>query len=325
MHVKSLKVFCDVVGRRSFSLAASENGISQSGASQIVHQLEDSLGVRLIDRSKRPFVLTAEGEVYYEGCRKLVHRYLALVEEVRTLHQYVAGRVNVASIYSVGLSYGKQLIDRFTEQYPKTTVHMEYHHPDRVYELVAEGQVDIGLVSYAQSNRSITAIRWREEPMTLVCSPHHPLAARQRVAATEVDGLRIIGFDRGLPIRRNIDRQLAEFGIEVDVDSAFDNVDTIKRAIVVNAGASFLPAPSVHSELASGELLSVCIENVSLTRSLGIIHRRGVELGHTAQRFVELLTGSSYAPNDSAGTRPRPSVQETAEDNEHRKIERVMA
>jgi DNA-binding transcriptional LysR family regulator len=325
MHVKSLKVFCDVVGRRSFSLAASENGISQSGASQIVHQLEDSLGVRLIDRSKRPFVLTAEGEVYYEGCRKLVHRYLALVEEVRTLHQYVAGRVNVASIYSVGLSYGKQLIDRFTEQYPNTTVHIEYHHPDRVYELVAEGQVDIGLVSYAQSNRSITAIRWREEPMTLVCSPHHPLAARQRVAATEVDGLRIIGFDRGLPIRRNIDRQLAEFGIEVDVDSAFDNVDTIKRAIVVNAGASFLPAPSVQSELLAGELVSVCIENVSLTRSLGIIHRRGVELGQTAQRFVELLTGSAYVPNGSAGTRSRASTLETVEDNEHRKIERVIA
>jgi DNA-binding transcriptional LysR family regulator len=75
MHVKSLKVFCDVVGRRSFSLAASENGLSQSGVSQIVHQMEENLGVRLIDRSKRPFVLTAEGEVYYEGCRKLVHRY----------------------------------------------------------------------------------------------------------------------------------------------------------------------------------------------------------------------------------------------------------
>ena len=63
MHLKSLKVFCDVVGRRSFSRAADENGISQSGASQMVHHLEEYLGVKLIDRSKRPFVLTAEGEV----------------------------------------------------------------------------------------------------------------------------------------------------------------------------------------------------------------------------------------------------------------------
>ena len=77
MHFKSLKVFCDVVGRRSFSRAASENGISQSGASQTVNALEEHLGVKLIDRTKRPFVLTPEGEVYYEGCRKLVQRYFA--------------------------------------------------------------------------------------------------------------------------------------------------------------------------------------------------------------------------------------------------------
>ena len=93
MHLKSLKVFCDVVGRRSFSRAASENGISQSGASQIVNALEEQLGVQLIDRTKRPFVLTPEGEAYYEGCRKLVQRYFALEEEVRTLHDEVAGRV----------------------------------------------------------------------------------------------------------------------------------------------------------------------------------------------------------------------------------------
>jgi len=64
MHLKSLKVFCDVVSRRSFSRAADENGISQSGASQVVHQLEERLGVRLIDRSKRPFVLTPEGQTF---------------------------------------------------------------------------------------------------------------------------------------------------------------------------------------------------------------------------------------------------------------------
>ena len=96
MHMKLLKVFCDVVGQRSFSRAADENGISQSGASQMVHQLEDHLGVRLLDRSKRPFVLTPEGEVFHEGCRKLVQRYFALEEEVRTLHAEVSGRVSVA-------------------------------------------------------------------------------------------------------------------------------------------------------------------------------------------------------------------------------------
>ena len=217
MNVKSLKLFCDVVGRRSFSQAAAENGMTQSGASQIVHQLEDSLGVRLIDRSKRPFLLTAEGELYYEGCRRLVQRYDALEEQVRALHQDVGGRVGIASIYSIGLSYGRQLVERFTARYSKATVNIEYHHPDRVYELVAGDRVQLGLMSYAQTTRLIKAAPWFEEPMTLVCAAEHWLAERRRVGREELQGLEIVGFDRELKIRRHIDRQLAEHGIEVQV------------------------------------------------------------------------------------------------------------
>ena len=289
MHIKSLKVFCDVVGRRSFSRAATDNDISQSGASQIVHHLEDSLGVKLIDRSKRPFVLTAEGEVYYEGCRKLVQRYYALQEEVQSLHQEVEGRVNVASIYSGGLSYGKQLVDEFTRRHPKAAIHIEHHHPHRVYELVAEDQVDVGLISYAQATRTVKAIHWCEEPMTLVCAPNHPLAQAESIALKDLDGLEIIGFDRDLKIRRRIDRHLAERGVEVCIRMAFDNIDTIKRAIEVNSGASFLPQPTVHSELRTASFVAIPVRGLDLVRPLGIIHRRGVELGKTARRFVQLL------------------------------------
>ena len=62
MHTRWLKIFCDVVDHGSFSRAAEVNGVSQSNASQVVHQLEERLGVQLIDRSKRPFVLTPEGK-----------------------------------------------------------------------------------------------------------------------------------------------------------------------------------------------------------------------------------------------------------------------
>src|SRR5688572_10199487 len=201
MHLKSLKIFCDVVGRRSFSRAASENGISQSGASQIVNGLEEHLGVQLIDRTKRPFVLTQEGEVYYEGCRKLVQRYFALEEEVKTLHEEVAGRGSVASIYSIGLSHMNRLVERLLQAVPKANVRGQYQHPDRVYELVESDQVDLGLVSFPRSNRAIKATAWREEPMVLVCAPNHRLASREQVALTELHGLELVAFDSDLEIR----------------------------------------------------------------------------------------------------------------------------
>lgn len=289
MQIKSLKVFCDVVRHRSFSRAASENDISQSGASQLIHQLEQRLGVKLIDRSKRPFVLTPEGEVYYKGCRELVERYQALEDGVRTLHDEVAGRVRVASIYSVGLHHMSRYMQDFMSQYPRANVRLEYLHPHRVYESVENDKADIGLVSYAKSSRTIQAIEWREEPMVLVCAPTHRLAACSTVEIGALDGERMIGFENGLTIRREIDYVLHERHVGVEVVMEFDNIETIKRAIEIDAGIGLLPEPTVVREVETGALAAVPLEGVDLVRPLGIIHRRGRELTSTASRFIELL------------------------------------
>jgi DNA-binding transcriptional LysR family regulator len=289
MQLKSLKVFCDVVGWRSFSRAADENGISQSGASQVVNQLERRLGVKLIDRSKRPFVLTPEGEAYYEGCRKLVQRYDALEDQVRTLHEEVSGRVRVVSIYSVGLHHMSRYLQTFLSQYPKANVRLEYQHPHRVYEAVEKDHADLGLVSYPRASRTIEAIPWREEPMVLVCAPGHRLAGCASLALEELAGEKIIAFDGDLTIRREIDRVLQLHHAEVDVVMEFDNVETLKRAVEIDAGVALLPQPTVLREVEAGTLAMVPLATDELVRPLGIIHRHGKELGGTTRRFIELL------------------------------------
>lgn len=289
MHLRSLKIFCDVVRQRSFSRAADENNMSQSGASQLVHQLEERLGVKLIDRSKRPFVLTPEGRLYYEGCRGLVERYFSLEDKVRTLHREVAGRVRVASIYSAGLHHMNRSIQLFMGDHPKANVRLEYLHPHRVYEAVESDTADLGLVSYPRSSRSIQAEPWRIEPMVFVCAPEHRLARRKRIALEDLDGEGFIGFDDDLTIRREIDRVLHQHHLDVRYAMEFDNIETIKRAIEINTGVGLLPEPTVVHEVESGSLVSVPLAGDELVRPLGIIRRRGKELSPTARLFIEHL------------------------------------
>ena len=293
MHLKSLKVFCDVVSRRSFSRAADENGISQSGASQVVHQLEERLSVRLIDRSKRPFVLTPEGQTYYDGCRKIVQRYFELEDEVRTLHDEVAGRVVVASIYSVGLHHMNRSLQDFLALHPKANVRLEYLHPRRVYEAVENDEADLGLVSYPRSSRTLVAKVWRQEPMVLVCAPEHPLARASAVGLESLHGQSMICFESSLMIRREIDRALQLRHVEIQVAMEFDNIETIKRAIEINAGVGLLPEPTVLREVDGGTLVRVPLTTDELVRPLGIIFRRGKQLTGTARRFMEALVRSS--------------------------------
>ena len=140
MHIRFLKIFCDIVDLASFSRAAEANGVSQSNASQVVHQLEERLGVQLIDRSKRPFVITPEGKRFLEGCRVIVQRYDDLEREVRSLHEAVVARLTVASIYSVGLAHMSRFLREFLAANPKADVRLEYLHPHRVYEAVDRGR-----------------------------------------------------------------------------------------------------------------------------------------------------------------------------------------
>jgi DNA-binding transcriptional LysR family regulator len=309
MHLKSLKILCDVVYRRSFSRAAEDNGISQSGVSQVITQLESRLGVKLIDRSKRPFALTSEGEVYYEGCRKIVDRYFALEEEVRSLHGEVAGRVRVAAIYSVGLHHMSRYVQEYMTQYPKANVRLEYLHPHRVYEAVENDQADLGLVSYPKSSRNVKAILWREEPMMLVCSPAHRFANRDRVALGELNGESVVSFDPDLTIRREIDRALAAHNTEVRVVMEFDNIETIKRAVEIDTGIAFLPEPTIAREVAAGTLAAVPLASDELVRPLGILHRRGKELGVTIRRFIEFLRRDTKLDSVAAESNGRESSE----------------
>lgn len=313
MQLKSIRLFCDVARTGSFSKAAEENGLSQSAASQVVQQLEDELKVKLVDRSKRPWVLTAEGDCYYRGSRKIVRQYDDLQSQVQSFHQEVAGHVRVASIYSVGLSHMNQYVMDFLQLHPKTKVQMQYEHPDQVYDLVERDVVDVGLVSFPKSSRQISGDSWREEAFVLACSPEHELAKRKSISPGDLDDLDIIGFEQGLRIRQKLDRELGVVGVSVNVTMEFDNTEIIKRAIEGGLGVGLLPQPTIDREVQLGLLAAVPILNPdgqpAFKRPLGIIHRRSRNLPIPAQRFIRGLQGLALNSD------PDPSVKAVKSSN----------
>ena len=289
MYFKPLRVFCDVVRHRSFSKAADAHGVSQPNASQAVHHLEEHLGVQLLDRSRRPFVLTSEGEQYYEGCRKLLIAYDSLERKVRSLHEAAEARVNVASIYSVGLAHMSQFLRDFRTHHPNSDIRLEYLHPDRVIELVETDQVDFGIVSYPEETKGLAALKWRNEPIVVVVPPEHCLATRDRVPLESLAGETLVTFQRGLKIREVLDHEFQLRGVRVEVSSEFDNIEIIKRAVEAGNGISLLPEPTVQQELAAGTLVAVPLSGQQLSRPLGIVYRRDHELSATARRLLEYL------------------------------------
>ncbi len=295
MQLESLKVFCDVARHRSFSQAAELNDITQSAVSQIVSQLEKRMKVQLIDRSTRPLQLTPVGVAYCEGCKNLLDQYDELEGRIRSAQIEIAGTVTVAAIYSVSLSDMGQYVQRFQAELPRTTVHIDYLHPDRVYERVMDGTADLGLLSYPKKTPNLAAVTWREEEMVLACSPKHPFASRLALPVKELNGQAYVHFDKDLNVRRRVDKFLRTERVKVDVVAEFDSIENIKQAVSIGAGVALLPEPTVRREVKARTLVAVPLFDCRFTRPLAIIHRRGQRLSPAAKRFMEMLLDTEAA------------------------------
>ncbi len=317
MHLRNVEIFCEVVSLRSFSKAAEVHHVSQSSASQAVHQLEKRLETQLLDRSKRPLELTAAGKIYYEGCRELLEGFRQIEDQVREAKNQVAGRVRVAAIYSVGLLQMDAYVKQFEERYPETELHLEYLHPEAVYDRVLSDAPDIGLVSFPKDGGEIGCIPWLEQDMVLVVPPAHRLAGKSWTSVSELKGENFVGFTTELTIRRQIDRWLKQAKVSVHVVHEFDNIENIKRAVEIGSGIALLPEPAIRRECNSGSLWPVELaldqtppERAIWTRPLGIVHKRHKTLSTAASKFVELLhedlgdsPGNSAPPNPNATER----------------------
>jgi DNA-binding transcriptional LysR family regulator len=291
MHFETLKIFCDVVRHRSFSHGASVNHVSQSAASQAIHQLEKRLGTILIDRSKRPWSLTFDGHYFFDRCHDIVERYLELEAGVKRRLEAAVYVIRVAAIYSVGLHDMSMYVDRFESVVAGARVQIDYIHPDRVYERVRSEQADLGLISFAKTSREFTTIPWREEEMVIACLPEHPLAGQTGLDAAVLSGEPFVRFDRGLPIRREIDRFLKRHEADVKVVAEFDNIPTMKQAVEDGAGIALLPEPTFRREVERDVLAVARLGGEAFSRPLSIIHRRKRKLSSSVQRFVDLLCG----------------------------------
>src|SRR6266850_2108525 len=283
------KLFRDIAQAKSLSRGASQNGISQSAASQHLQELERKLGITLLDRTTRPLTLTTAGKLYFELCRDVLRREEEFEAALDELKGRVEGEVRVVSIYSIGLSEMSRLQDEFSRRFPNAQLHVDYMRPQKIYEALLSDQADLGLVSYPEPTKELAVIPWREEEMVVAAAVSHTLASKQVMLPADLDGQDFIGFDEDLSIRRELDRFFREQGIEIHLAMQFDNIQMIKEAVALGSGISILPARTMQAEIAQGRLVSISLHAPELVRPVGIVHRKRKRFNRAAQSFLELL------------------------------------
>jgi len=215
--------------------------------------------------------------------------YESLHSRLQELKDIVSGTIRVSTIYSIGLHDLPSYLKKFLKSYPTVNVHVEYRRANQVYEDVLGNVVDIGLVAYPIKESRLEIVPLRKEAMVLICHPSHPLSKNKTVRLTALAGQKFIGFEPDIPTRKAIDRALRDNLVEVQHVMEFDNIETVKRAVEIEAGVSIVPGQTVSQEVAKNTLAAVPLEGVDLTRPLAAIYKRNKVLSPAMKQFLSIL------------------------------------
>ena len=292
MHIESLKIFCDIFDLKSFSKAAESNFITQSAVSQQIRQLERLWKTKLLIRNKNDLALTQEGELLYKEGKMILERFEALSQNLNKTKQLIQGNVRVASIHGVGLHELPPYIKKFIKQYPKVNVKLEYMRDSQVYNEVIQRRADLGIVAFPKILPQIDVIAFRRDKLVIVCHPKHRLAKFKRVDIKKINGTNFVSFEKGIPTRRIVDQFLHENRVGIKLTMEFDNIETLKKAVEVDAGISILPLVTIKNELTHKTLHAIEISGRPLTRPLGIITSKGRALPPQVNKFINVLLQS---------------------------------
>jgi DNA-binding transcriptional LysR family regulator len=291
MNIESLKVFCDLADTESFTKAAQINGVTQSAVSQQITSLERTFKSLLVERSKLKMRLTREGQVLYDYSKQIRQLYRDLDHKMQEVKDVISGSIMVSTIYSIGLHDLPKRLQKFMQTCPTVNVHVEYRSSNRVYEDVLSNVVDVGLIAYPLKDPKLVIVPLNKEPLVLICSPNHPFAELKSIKLKQLNGQKFISFDPDTPTRKALDKILDQHGVEVHHAMEFDNVETVKRAVEIDAGISIVPQSTVTQEIEKQSLALVEISDGQFFRPTAAIYKKNRVLSPALKQFLAILKG----------------------------------
>lgn len=289
MQIQTFKLFSDLAQTGSFSKAAEANGVTQSAVSQQIRAIEKRFDVKLIERGRRNFALTAEGKVFLDASREILGTIEGLGARIQSLQNVVSGELRIATIFSIGLHELPPYLKAFRRRYPDVEVRVEYCKSSEVYTAVLEHRADLGLVAYPGQRRGIRPLTFWRDRLVLICPPGHPLGPRKKVSLRQLDGEKFIAFAPDLPTRREIDRKLRAAGVRIKLAFEFDNIETVKRAVEIENAVSVVPETAIRAEVEAGTLATAHIDEPGMWRPLGALVRTPTRSLPALREFLAML------------------------------------
>ena len=286
-----LEAFLSIAERGSFHGAADRLNLSQAALSHRMRRLEDDLGVKLFTRSTRNVTLTPAGLELLPKVRAMMESLTGSYESLREQGREKQTRLTIGCLPTIATHHLPPVLKAFSLQYPGIAVHIRDNSAEQIASMVQKGEAEFGITIVSANRWDLDTKPLLREPYVLLCPADHALASRKQVSWSEFEGLPLIRISPQAANRLIIDDALGSRREFMTWRYEVQHIAT--AASMVRAGVALTVVPRLAIDVSgSSGLVAVPITNPGVSRTVGVVTKRGLPLSEPGEAMLKLVSRS---------------------------------
>ena len=302
MDLRQLEIIGAIAESGSFTAAGEKLHVSQSAISRQILLLEDELGEPVFHRIGRRIRITPAGESLLQLSHRVFRDLQDTVSAISDKRESLRGSIGLVGGMTVCLYVFPTLLAEVRRIHPNLDMRVTVGSTQRSIALLRSGAGDLGLLTLPIDAEDLVSVPLLQEELLLVTYPTHPLAARKRIVAADLDKQPFVLFETGSITRRLVEEFFARERIAPPVIMETENVEIIKAMVRSGLGISIIPWQAADADVATGKLFCSRIAGASLVRQTGWLYPKMGCLPRAVTEVMRIF--ETIRPQLEAAVRP---------------------
>jgi DNA-binding transcriptional LysR family regulator len=290
MHItlRHLRIFEAVARHGSISRAAGELHLTQPAVSMQMKQLEEQVGLPLVEQIGRRICLTEAGQMLRVHARDIAGRMAHLNASMEQFRGLERGLLRLA-VVSTANYFLPALIAEFNARHPGVRISLQVGNREFVLSALTDSRTDLAITGQPPEGVDVVAQNFKDNPLVVIASPGHALAGQGEVSMTRLAEEVLVMREPGSGTRAAAERHFAARGLAMRAGCEFSTNEAIKQAVRAGLGVAVVSAQTIELELQTGCLVVLPVEGCPIVRQWYVMHRTQHRLSAAAATFRDML------------------------------------
>lgn len=285
---RQLKVFEAVARHLSYTLAAKELYLTQPAVSMQIKQLEENVGLQLLEQIGKKTFLTEAGKEMHFYARSIARELDeadAIMERLKGLE---TGRLEV-TVATTANAFATRMLARFQKQHEGTTVSLGVTNRERLLNQLADNEKDIAIMGRPPENVDLVTEPFADNPLVVVAAPDHPLVSEKSIPLHRLQDQTFVVREQGSGTRTAMERFFEEHNLSITSSMEMNENEAIKQAVQAGMGLGVVSTHTIELELETKRLVILNVEGFPIMRHWYLVHRKDKRLSPVAQEFRKFV------------------------------------